>query len=87
MWDAPRAAEGAKWGFAVYEAGQVVFAQSVDDNLDEPFVKSRGNAWLASMNIRTKGWVFDEICEAIGLRVWEINPADKHTYYSMDEQP
>ena len=84
---APRAAEGAKWGYAVFEAGTVVFAQNVDDNLDEPFVKSQGKAWLTAMNIRPSGWVFDEICQVIGLRVWEINPKDKYTYYSMDERP
>jgi hypothetical protein len=88
---APPATEGRTWGYAVYEAGKLAFGQDARDVGGEMVVTTRGEAWLASQNLAPQGggaipWVFENISQAVGLRVWELNPRDKHTYYSMDEQ-
>jgi hypothetical protein len=89
---APAALEGLPSNYAIHEAGQPVFAQDASNDTGEMIVKTRGEAWLASQNIRqptgsaASAWVFEDISQAIGLRVWEFSTREKHTYYSMDEK-
>jgi hypothetical protein len=88
---APHAAEEAPFAYAIYEAGQQVFAQSGRHIYEETVVKTDGEAWLGPKNIvlPTSGaaaWVFEDICEAIDLRAWEFRVDEKHTYYGVEEQ-
>ncbi len=88
---APHWVENATFGYAIYEAGQMVFAQDGKDVYGERVVKTRGEAWLASKNIDlpTDGaaaWVSEQISEAIELRAWEFTDEEKHTYLRVDAQ-
>lgn len=88
----PRAAEEATFGYAIYEGGQMAFGQDGVDVYGEMQVQTHHEEWLASINLTPRhggaaAWMFEDISEAISLRMWEINPTDKYTYYAMDEQP
>lgn len=88
----PAALENAPCGYAIFEAGQMVFRQDLRDVGGEIQVTTHGAPWLAAKHLSmdptdtsAAAWQFDRISDAIGLRAWEFDAGDRHIYLLVHE--